>query len=59
MYGKVGKVTIDVCVPNGDSFGFCFVEMPFERQASRAIRELDGKILNGNSLVIKESGVSA
>jgi len=59
MYGKVGKVTIDDRLPDRDSIGFCFVEMPFESQALRAIRELDGKILNGNSLVIKESGVSA
>jgi RNA recognition motif-containing protein len=59
MYGKVNKVTIDVRVPDRDSFGFCFVEMPFEGQALRAIRELEGKMLNGKSLIVKESGVSA
>jgi hypothetical protein len=32
--------------------------MPFENQASRAIRQLDGKMLGGNALTVKESGVS-
>lgn len=57
-YGKVGRVTIDGHSPDSEAFGFCFVEMPFESQASRAIRELSGKLLNGNALTIKESGVS-
>lgn len=58
MYGKVGRVTIDGHPRDRDSFDFCFVEMPFDTQALRAIQELNGKMLNGKSLIIKESGVS-
>jgi len=59
MYGKVGKVTIDGQTPADEAFGFCFVEMPFDGQALRAIRELHGTMLSGKSLVIRESGISA
>lgn len=44
---------------DGDAFSFCFVEMPFDNQASRAIRELDGKALGGIVITVKESGVGA
>ena len=38
---------------------FWFVEMPFEQQAFRAIGELDGSILGGYTLSVKESGMRA
>jgi RNA recognition motif-containing protein len=57
-YGEVGKITIRGHSQDRGAFGFCFVEMPYDTEASRAIRELDGSMLDGNSLIIKESGVS-
>ena len=57
-YGKVGKISMDELPRNGDAYSFCFVEMPFDNQASIAIRELQGKKLGGNALTIKQSGVS-
>ena len=59
MYGKVGKVTVHDRSLDRDAYSFCFVEMPFDNQASRAIKELHGKMLGGYPLTIKESGVSA
>ncbi|MDH3892418.1 MAG: RNA-binding protein [candidate division Zixibacteria bacterium] len=58
MYGKVDKVSLDSKPRNDDAYGFCFVEMPFENQASRAIKQLHGKMMGGASLTVKESGVS-
>ena len=57
MYGKVGKISLDGHTPDSEAFSFCFIEMPFDNQADRAIRELNNKMLNGNSLIIKESNV--
>jgi len=59
MYGKVDKISLDSKPRNDDAYGFCFVEMPFENQASRAIKQLHGKMLGGCTLIVKESGVSA
>ena len=56
-YGKIGKISIDEQPRDSAAYGFCFVEMPFDNQASTAIRELNGKKLNGNALRVKESGV--
>lgn len=57
-YGKVGKISMDEQPCDSGAYGFCFVEMPFDNQASVAIRELNGKKLGGNILTIKESAVS-
>ena len=58
MYGKVDKVSLENKPRENDVYAFCFVVMPFENQASRAITQLDGKMLGGNALTVKESGVS-
>jgi hypothetical protein len=58
MYGQVNGVTLGNRPRDDDAHGFCFVEMPFENQALRAIKQLDGKKLGGYALSIKESGVS-
>ena len=58
MYGKVDKISVDEKPRDDDAYGFCFVEMPLDNQASRAIREPNGKELGGYALSIKESGVS-
>ena len=59
MYGRVDKISIDEKPRNDDAYRFCFVEMPFGSQASRAIRELDGKALCGDVMTVRESGVGA
>jgi len=58
MYGKVDTVSLDNRPRDDDVYAFCFVAMPFENQASRAIKQMDGKKLGGNDLTVKESGVS-
>jgi RNA recognition motif-containing protein len=58
MYGKVDKISVDEKLRDDDAYGFCFVEMPFNNQASRAIRELNGKEIGGYALSIKESGIA-
>ena len=58
MYGKVDKVSFGHRPRDTGAFTFCFVAMPFENQASRAIKQLDGKKLGGSALTVKESGVS-
>ena len=58
MYGTVDKVSLDNRPRKDDVYAFCFVAMPFENQASRAITQLHGKKLGGNSLTVMESGVS-
>ena len=56
-YGKVGRISMDKQPREGDAYSFCFVEMPFDHQASAAIKGLNGETLGGNALTIKESGV--
>jgi hypothetical protein len=58
QYGQVDKIIKDEQPRNDDAFNFCFVNMPFDNQASRAIKGLNGKELGGYALTIKESGVS-
>jgi RNA recognition motif-containing protein len=54
-FGKVDKITLDEQPRNANAVSFCFVEMPFDNQASRAIRELNGKELGGCALAVRAS----
>ena len=56
-FGKVGDITMNNKAPETAGYHFCFVEMPFDNQATRAIRELDGTTIDGNIMSIKESGL--
>ena len=56
-FGKVEKISMNER-PRNDSYSFCFIGMPFDNQASRAIKELNGKELSGYELTIRESAVS-
>jgi RNA recognition motif-containing protein len=58
MHGTVDTVSLDTRPRDADAYGFCFVSMPFDNQASRAITQLNGTMLSGYSLTVKESGVS-
>ena len=55
MYGKVDKISVDEKPRDDDAYGFCFVEMPFDNQASRAIRELNDRKVGGYALTVRES----
>lgn len=57
-FGKVGKISMNEQPSDVDTYSFCFVEMPFDNQASVAISKLNGEKLGGYALTIKESGVS-
>lgn len=57
-YGEVGKINMNVRPLESDAYVFCFVEMPYDNQASAAIRKLNGMKLDGYTLTIKESGMS-
>ena len=59
LYGKVDTISMNEKPLNDTEYRFCFVNMPFENQASYAIKGLDGKKLNGNVLSIKESALRA
>jgi len=58
-FGKVAKISLRERPHDTTAFGFCFVEMPIDNQALRAIKQLHGKLLGGYILTVKESGVSA
>ena len=56
-YGKVGKISMDNMPHDDGSYAYCFVEMPFDNQASLAIKELGGKKLGDSVLTVRESGI--
>lgn len=58
-YGKVGNITWDKPTEQAQLFLFCFVEMPFDKQAAMAIDKLNGSKLYDYILTVKESGVSS
>ena len=57
-YGKVDKISMNEKSIDEKDYRFCFVSMPFENQASYAIKMLNGKKINGNVLSIMESALS-
>ena len=59
MYGKVDAITLATKPNDATSFTFCFVEMPFEKQATLAIEKLHETVLSGNVVTVKASGVTA
>ncbi len=56
-YGKVGKINLDRQPRATGSYIFGFVEMPVDNQAAAAIAKLNGKMLDGCELSIRESAV--
>lgn len=57
-FGKVDLVSMNGQRHKDSIYSFCFVNMPFDDQASQAIKKLNGKKLGGYILNIKESTVS-
>ncbi len=54
-YGEVASVTLIKDKFTGERRGFGFVEMPGKMQATNAMRELNGKELQGRSLIVNEA----
>jgi len=57
-FGKVDLISMNGQPHKNSIYSFCFVHMPFDNQASQAIKKLNGKKLGGYLLNIKESSVS-
>jgi RNA recognition motif-containing protein len=51
-YGQVSSVAIINDRETGKSRGFGFVEMPELKEAQKAIKELDGKELDGRNIAV-------
>jgi len=54
-YGEVVSAKVITDKYSGDSKGFGFVEMPVQKEAMKAIEELNGGEVNGSSLVVNEA----
>lgn len=57
-YGKVGKISMNLNASEKNKHAFCFVEMPFDDQANRAISKMNGEIMGGMAITVRESGLS-
>jgi len=53
--GTVESASVITDRDSGRSRGFGFVEMTTEAEASKAIEELSGKMLDGNTLTVNEA----
>lgn len=53
QYGAVTSAKVITDRETGRSKGYGFVEMPNEEEGMAAIRELDGKDLEGKTIVVK------
>ena len=54
-YGKVERVNLITDRDTGQARGFGFVEMTVDAEADRAIRELNGRELDGRTLNVNEA----
>lgn len=54
-YGTVLKATVATDRETGKPRGFAFVEMANSQEASNAISALDGHVINGRALAVKEA----
>ena len=54
-YGKVDTATVIMDKRTGSSKGFGFVEMPDKGDAEKAIKELNGRELDGRAIVVNEA----
>ena len=57
QHGKVLKANVATDRETGKSRGFGFVEMPDAGEANTAIRALDGYLVNGRPIAVKEAEV--
>ncbi len=54
-HGKVNKATVATDRETGNSRGFGFVEMENDDEGQSAIRALDGSIVNGRNIAVKQA----
>jgi len=54
-YGTVLKATVATDRETGKPRGFAFVEMADREEAQQAIEALDGYVINGRALAVKEA----
>lgn len=54
-YGRVNKATVAMDRETGKSRGFGFVEMPDDGEAQEAIKNLDGSLVNGRPIAVKQA----
>jgi RNA recognition motif-containing protein len=54
-HGEVESVNLITDRETGRSRGFCFVEMPNEKEARAAIAALDGSELDGRTIKVNEA----
>lgn len=54
-YGQVESARIIIDKKTRKSKGYGFVQMPNDREAQEAIKELNGKEIDGRPIVVKES----
>ncbi|MBO9152136.1 RNA recognition motif domain-containing protein [Chitinophaga sp. GCM10012297] len=54
-YGTVASANIVTDKFTNQSKGFAFIEMPDDREAQKAITELNGTLLDGRSIVVNEA----
>jgi RNA recognition motif-containing protein len=55
QYGQVSSAKVINDRETGRSRGFGFVEMPSDEEARKAIKELEGKPIEGRSLSVSEA----
>ena len=58
LFAGQGQVTSAVVIKDrdtGQSKGFGFVEMAYDKEGQNAIKELNGKELSGRSIVVNEA----
>ncbi len=54
-YGEVAEVKLIKDQYTGELRGFGFIEMPAKSDAQKAIQEVDGTELEGNTLIVNEA----
>lgn len=54
-HGEVSSVTLIKDKFTGEPRGFAFVEMPSKAQAIAAMKEMDGREMQGRSLIVNEA----
>jgi len=54
-YGEVAEVKLIKDQYTGELRGFGFIEMPSKSDAQKAIQEVDGTELEGNTLIVNEA----
>ncbi len=55
VYGKVQSCSLVLDKKSGQSKGFGFVEMPSPGESKAAIKNLNGKDVDGNSIRVKKA----